>query len=283
MTIVIALILGAIIGLALGMMGGGGSILTLPIFVYILGIEPKTAIVMSLAVVGITSLIGAIGHAHAGNLHARAAMLFAPTAMIMTWFGTKLASVMPGSWQLVLFASIMLLSATSMLRGAQVQAKHIETESVISIPGLLVIGALVGILTGVIGVGGGFLIVPALVLLAKLPIKKAIGTSLALIALNSLVGFIGSLGHVVLDWRLMTEFILSASLGILVGTQLVKYIEANTLKRSFGVFLVVIATFILYQNRTTFGFDRQAKSARHTTKQAPHRLVLGFETAQIRV
>ena len=120
MTIVIALILGAIIGLALGMMGGGGSILTLPIFVYILGIEPKTAIFMSLAVVGITSLIGAIGHAHAGNLHARAAMLFAPTAMIGTWFGTKLASGMPGSWQLVLFASIMLLSAMSMLRGGQV-------------------------------------------------------------------------------------------------------------------------------------------------------------------
>ncbi len=265
---VVALLLGAFIGLALGLMGGGGSILTVPIFVYILGIEAKTAIAMSLAVVGVTSFIGAIGHARANNVHARAAILFAPTAMIGTWLGTKLASQMPASWQLVLFAAIMLISASSMLRGGQTktdQTKTDQTQITISIPGLLLIGGFVGILTGVVGVGGGFLIVPALVLLAKLPMKQAIGTSLALIALNSLVGFIGNLGHVMLDWRLMTEFILAASVGILIGIQLVKYVEANALKRSFGAFLVVIASFILYQNRTTFGLNQANKVAQQIT------------------
>jgi uncharacterized protein len=259
----IGLVLGALIGVTLGLLGGGGSILTVPIFVYVLGYAAKPAIATSLAVVGTTSLLAAINHARAKNIDARAALWFAPSAMLGTFVGTKLAMLLGGTTQLLLFALVMLASATSMLRSQspsdQATAKPLWT--------LAVTGLAVGLLTGLVGVGGGFLIVPALVLFGGLPMKRAVGTSLALIGLNSLIGLFGYVQTVPLDWPVIAAFIAVATAGSLLGARLVQMVSAATLRRSFGIFLLCMSAFIFYQNRATFGIDAPAKAASQTIRR----------------
>jgi uncharacterized protein len=253
----IGLVLAGLIGVTLGLLGGGGSILTVPIFVYVLGYAAKPAIATSLAVVGVTSLLAAINHARVKNIDAQAALWFAPSAMLGTFIGTKLAMMLGGTTQLLIFAAVMLASATSMLHGQhsneQTTGKPLWT--------LAVTGFGVGLLTGLVGVGGGFLIVPALVLFAGLPMKRAVGTSLALIALNSFIGFFGYMQTVSLDWPLIAAFVMVATAGSLIGARLVQVISAAVLRRSFGIFLLCMSAFIFYQNRATFGFDMLVKAA----------------------
>ena len=240
------------IGLSLGLMGGGGSILTVPIFVYVLGYGPKEAIAMSLAVVGTTSLFGALGHWKAGNVNLRVAGIFGIVAMAGTYLGARLAVFFSGAAQLVLFAVVMLVAAFFMFRERSIAAPAVGREVDLSeMPlGLIVIeGIGVGVLTGLVGVGGGFLIVPALVLLGRLPMKQAVGTSLLVIAMKSAGGFVGYLGQVEVPWGFMALFTAVAIGGILVGAHLVAFVSQSALKRSFALFLLLMGSFILYQNR----------------------------------
>jgi uncharacterized membrane protein YfcA len=242
--------LAALIGLSLGLLGGGGSILTVPIFVYVLGFGAKEAIAMSLAVVGATSLFGAVGHWKAGNVDLRIATIFGVVAMAGTYLGARLAVLFSGAAQLALFAVVMLLAAFFMFRDRR-PAVGATPDAAARMPLALIVveGLAVGVLTGLVGVGGGFLVVPALVILGRLPMKQAVGTSLLVIALKSFAGFAGYLGQVEVQWSFMAGFTTIAIVGILAGTYLVRFVPQHALKRAFAVFLVVMGSFILYQNR----------------------------------
>jgi uncharacterized protein len=248
--------LGFLIGLSLGLLGGGGSILTVPIFVYVLGFGAKEAIAMSLFVVGLVSLFGAVGHWRAGNVDLRVGALFGAFSMIGTFGGARLAIFFSGAAQLTLFAVVMLLASAFMLRGAEPAAVDAAARRRQWSPATVALTAVeglgVGVLTGLVGVGGGFLIVPALVLLGGVPMKVAVGTSLMIIALKSATGFLGYLDQVVVDWGLMLVFSAIATAGIAVGTRLVRHVPAQSLRRAFAVFLVLMGGLILHQNRVVF-------------------------------
>lgn len=252
---IVGYLLAALVGISLGMMGGGGSILTVPIFVYVLGFDPKLAIAMSLPVIGITSLVGAFGHWKAGNVHLRTALSFGVVAMLGAFGGARVAQLLNGQVQLSLLAVVMLAAASTMYRSARNAPTQEQHESAVQPMrlGLLVPVALaVGGLTGLVGIGGGFLVVPALVILARIPMKQAIGTSLLVSAMNAASGFAGYLGHVDVPWRFMAGFTGVAILGILAGTYLVRFVSPRALKQSFAVFLIAMGLFILYRNRAVF-------------------------------
>lgn len=249
----LGLLLAAVVGLSLGLLGGGGSVLAVPIFVYVLGYGAKEAIAMSLAVVGATSLVAAVGHWRAGNVRLKVAAAFAPVAMVGTYAGARLATLVSGTFQLSLFAVVMLTSAVFMFRGSSRQMEEAaEGECCRIVFGAIVVQALlVGVMTGLVGVGGGFLIVPALALLAKVPIRIAIGTSLVVIALNAGVGFVGYLGEVEVPWLFMGAFAAVAAAGALGGSRVGRYVPQHALRRAFAVFLIAMGTLILYENRAT--------------------------------
>jgi len=248
--------LAAVIGLSLGLMGGGGSILTVPIFVYVLGFEPKLAIAMSLPVVGFTSLVGALGHWRAGNVQLRTSILFGAIAMVGAYLGARLAVFIPGAVQLSLLAVAMLAAAISMFRAARrpVAGEAACADGVRAMPvgQLIPVALFVGVMTGVVGIGGGFLVVPALVLLAHVTMKQAVGTSLLVIAMNSASGFAGYLGRVQVPWGFMFGFTAVAVAGILAGTWLVRFVSQRALKQAFAVFLIAMGAFILVKNRQVF-------------------------------
>lgn len=246
--------LAAVIGLSLGLMGGGGSILTVPIFVYVLGYDPKLAIAMSLPVVGVTSLVGAIGHWHVGNVNLKTAAIFGVVAMAGSYLGARLAVFLTGAVQLSMLAVIMVVAAISMFNSARrgLSVRTPVEERSASLPLLLPVAVCVGLVTGVVGIGGGFLIVPALVLLARIPMKQAVGTSLLVIAMNCASGFVGYMGRVDIPWTFVFGFTAIAVLGILAGTYFVRYVSQRALKQAFAVFLVIMGTLILVQNRKVF-------------------------------
>lgn len=240
-------LLAALIGLTLGLLGGGGSILTVPVFVYVLGFEAKEAIAMSLAVVGAVSLVGAAGHWRAGNVDLRAAVAFGAFAMAGTFGGARLSAFFSGAAQLTVFAVVMLAAAVFMFRG-----RHDDGEAAPGRMRLLptaAVGVGVGVLTGLVGVGGGFMIVPALVLLARVPMRRAVGTSLLVISMNAATGFAGYLGRVEVPWGFMAAFAAVAVAGILAGAWLVRFVPQRALRRGFAVFLLAMGTAILWQNR----------------------------------
>jgi uncharacterized membrane protein YfcA len=262
-TWIIGLIIAGCIGISLGLIGGGGSILAVPTLVYLMGLEPKSAIASSLVIVGTVSLLGAIPHWKLGNVQLKTAGVFGVSTMIGAYTGARLATLpfITGSIQMLLFAVMMLLAAILMIRKT---SKTEPSESEIDLNlypkpvckycwlWLVTEGIGVGILTGLVGVGGGFAIVPALVLLAKIPMKQAIGTSLVIIFLNSVAAFLGYLGRVELNVNLLLYFTMAASLGIVVGAYLVRFVQAKHLQKAFGYFLLFMAAFILWQNRNDF-------------------------------
>lgn len=245
-----ALVPGVLIGAALGLLGGGGSVLTVPIFVYVLGFEPKAAIAMSLAVVGVTSALGTAGHWRAGNVNVRIALIFGGVAMLGTLLGVRLSRFVPGTTQLVIFGTVMLAAAVFMLRGrapGEDDRGECLAPPVVSALKVVPGGLLVGLLTGIVGVGGGFLIVPALVLL-RLSLRQAVGTSLLIITGTCVVGFLGYLGHVRLDWTAMA-FVAAGTLpGIALGGYLHQFVPQSILRRGFAALLVIIAAFIFIEN-----------------------------------
>jgi uncharacterized membrane protein YfcA len=241
--------LAAVIGLSLGILGGGGSILTVPIFVYAMGYAPKVAIAMSLPVVGVTSLVGAIGHWRAGTFDLRAALSFGPIAMVGALAAARLSMHVAGLVQLTLLGLVMIAAAVVMLRGAG--AERATTAMRLRQPVLLGASGLgAGIITGLVGIGGGFLFVPALVLLAGLPIKTAVGTSLLVIAMNTAAGAAGYHGQVNIPWGVVGVFASIAIVGSLAGARVVRYVPQSALRRGFAYFLFAMAAFILYQNRS---------------------------------
>jgi uncharacterized protein len=242
----LGLALAALIGLSLGLLGGGGSILTVPVLVYVLGVAAKPAIAMSLPVVGVTSLVGAALHWRLGNVRVPTALTFGLVAALGAFAGARLAVFLGGAVQLALLAVVMLAAAGSMLRGNRTEAAAGASPRL----ALLIPVALgVGVLTGLVGIGGGFLVVPALVLLARVPMRQAVGTSLLVIAMNSASGFAGYLGTVDLDWPFLAGFTTAAVAGAFVGTAMASRVPQAALRRGFAVFLLAMGGFVLFKNR----------------------------------
>jgi uncharacterized protein len=244
-----AIVPGVLIGAALGLLGGGGSVLTVPIFVYVLGFSPKEAIAMSLAVVAATSAFGTVGYWRAGHVNIRIATVFGGVAMLGTLLGVRLARFIPGTTQMVMFGAVMLAAAVFMLRGRPPcdEQRREGTRSIASTVKVVAGGLLVGSLTGIVGVGGGFLIVPALVLM-QMPLRAAVGTSLLVITGTCVVGVLGYLGHVSLDWAAVALVAAGTLPGMALGSYLHQYVPQPILRRGFAVFLVVMAAFIFIES-----------------------------------
>ena len=232
--------LAALIGASLGVLGSGGSIVTLPVLVYVARVPAKEAIGMSMAIVGATSLVGAVIHWRAGTIAFRALLSFAATGMVGAFVGSAGTHLLSRRALLLLFAGVMLAVGGFMLRGA-IRVRH---QDRCYVPRCLLVGFAVGVLTGFLGVGGGFLIVPALVYTAGLDIRKAGGTSLAVIALNSTTGLLGQLRYVNVDWSLLGSFLLFAILGMLGGIALARRLDERLLRRLFAMALIAIAAVI---------------------------------------
>lgn len=250
----LALLLVGGIGIVLGMLGGGGSILAVPVFVYVLHADPQVAIAMSLPVVGFTSLVGAWGHWREGHLNLRPALLLGVVAMAGAYGGARASALVAGSMQLILLALVMMGAAILMMRPTapdRPRAGATERHGVTGRSRVLMTGAgfAIGALTGFLGVGGGFLFAPALVLLARVSMKDAIGRSLLVIAMSSIAGLVGHAGRgLAISWIAVALFIVAASAGILAGVHVVRFIPQRTLQRSFGLFLLLIGGLMLYQN-----------------------------------
>ncbi|MCS7030567.1 MAG: sulfite exporter TauE/SafE family protein [Gloeomargarita sp. SKYG116] len=255
MAVLVGYALAILIGLSLGLLGGGGSVLALPVLVYVVGIAPKVAVPMTLVVVGAVSLLGAIPHIRRGNVAGRAGVVFGGATMVGAYGGARLATLpfITDTVQMTLFAVAMLVAAGLMIRrrppAPELTGPYVPPVCPYCWLWLPTEGLLVGMLTGLVGVGGGFAIVPALVLLANIPMKQAIGTSLLIIAANSLAGLAGYLGHVHLDWHLTVNFTLLAGIGTVAGAYLAQFIHPAHLQKGFGYFLLAIAALVLWQNQ----------------------------------
>lgn len=259
---IIAFILAALVGISLGLIGSGGSILTVPILVYILGVDPVLATAYSLFIVGSTALVGGIQNAINKLVDFKTLLIFgAPSIVAVYATRMYLMPMIPdpitsiGAFTLskpmalmLLFAIIMILASLSMIRSPKQNSVE-QNESLpltYNYPMILLEGTVVGILTGLVGAGGGFLIIPALVLLAKMPMKRAVGTSLFIIAAKSLIGFVGDLqGNETIDWMLLGGFTFFAVLGIFIGIYLSKRVPAAGLKKGFGWFVLVMGIYII--------------------------------------
>lgn len=250
----------ALIGLSLGLIGGGGSILTVPVLVYLFGVDPILATAYSLFIVGATSLVGTVPKYREHLVNLKTAVIFGIPS-IAAVYATRawLVPLIPdpiatfGSFVLTkpvmimaLFAVLMVFASVSMIRGKDNGKTAAETEPQhFNYPMILLEGAVVGVLTGLVGAGGGFLIIPALVLFSKLPMKQAVGTSLLIIAAKSLFGFLGDLTHYNLDWLLLGSVTVLAILGIFLGNRLSRYIDGHKLKKAFGWFVLLMGIYIL--------------------------------------
>lgn len=242
----LTIFLAGLVGLSLGLLGGGGSILTVPLLVYIAGIEPKSAIAASLLVVGITSAFAAIPHARANRVQWRTALIFGGVAMAGAFAGGRVAEFIPGTVLLFAFALMMIATAIAMLRGR----RGIDEQNAhqrLPIGRTVLDGLVVGFVTGLVGAGGGFLVVPALALLGGLPMPVAIGTSLVVIAMKSLAGLAGYLGSVDIDLALATGVTAAAVLGSLIGGRLVNLISPEHLRKGFAAFVLAMSGLIFTQ------------------------------------
>lgn len=236
--------LSILVGVSLGFFGGGGSILTVPLLVYVFGLGAKEAIASSLLIVGIASVSGALQHWRAGNVRLKEGLLFGLAGMLGAYAGGRASAFIDGGLLLLLFASMMILAASAMWRGPGGPRENGSDEKRSSAK-LLLQGLAVGSFTGLVGAGGGFLIVPALALWAGLPMAVAIGTSLLIIVLKSATGFAGYLSHVEVDWGLIAAVSATAIAGSLLGSRLAARIGPSSLRRSFAGFVMVMACFIL--------------------------------------
>ena len=241
---IVAVSLSMLIGLSLGLLGGGGSILTIPILTYALGVEPKRAIAMSLFVVGATSAVGAFQHALSGRVRVRTAAVFGGAGIAGAFAGGRIDRFIPAGILMTALAVLMVVMAFAMRRGRR--DLDVAGESRPAAPVALA-GAAVGFLTGLVGAGGGFIVVPALVLLLGLPMREAVATSLLVIALNSFAGFAGSLGHATLDWPLTAVVTGAAVAGAIAGTALSGRVPQAALRRMFAWLVLAMAGYMLWR------------------------------------
>jgi uncharacterized membrane protein YfcA len=246
------------IGLSLGLIGGGGSVLTVPVLVYLFSVEPVMATAYSLFIVGSTSLVGAIPKYKEGLVNMKTAIVFGIPSIASVYLTRRIiVPAIPDNLAtiagfeltkpvlfMLLFAVLMVLASYSMIVSSKKETAE-EVKQVFNYPLIMVEGLLVGLLTGIVGAGGGFLIIPALVLLSKLPMKQAVGTSLVIIAAKSLIGFLGDLSHTTVDWSLLSKVTGLAIIGIFAGNYFSKKIDGTVLKKSFGWFVLVLGVYII--------------------------------------
>ncbi|MFF5125212.1 sulfite exporter TauE/SafE family protein [Dactylosporangium aurantiacum] len=245
-TLVLTAALATVIGVSLGMLGGGGSILAVPLLVYVTGLPAKEAIATSLLVVGATSAVAVIPHLRAGRVRWRTGLIFGLAGMTGAYTGGRAAEYIPAGVLLTAFAVMMLATAAAMIRGRRsTEPRPVPHE----LPVLRVVtdGIVVGLVTGLVGAGGGFLVVPALALLGGLPMPVAVGTSLIVIAMKSFAGFTGYLSTVSIHWGLAAAVTVAAIAGSLIGARLAGRIPADTLRQAFGWFVVAMGMFVLVQ------------------------------------
>ncbi|MGB0970966.1 MAG: sulfite exporter TauE/SafE family protein [Mycobacterium sp.] len=245
----LTIVLAVFVGISLGMLGGGGSILTVPLLAYVAGMDAKQAIATSLLVVGVTSGISAISHARAGRVQWRTGLIFGGVAMAGAYGGGLLARFIPGAVLLTGFAIMMIGTAVAMLRGRKKTEGPDGTGRGHHLPIATIIaeGVVVGFATGLVGAGGGFLVVPALVLLGGLPMPVAVGTSLIVIAMKSFAGLAGYLSSVQIDWAVALAVTTAAVVGALLGARLTGKINPETLRKAFGWVVLAMASVILAQ------------------------------------
>lgn len=250
----------ALIGISLGLIGGGGSILTVPVLVYLFGVQPILATSYSLFVVGSTSLVGAFNNFRKGMVNIKTAFLFGSASIVTVFITRKFIipaipediftignfTVTQSVLTMVLFAILMVVAAVAMIsREIPQQDADKKKADGSNLTRLLLYGISIGLVTGILGAGGGFLLIPTLVILLKLPMKEAIGTSLLIIALNSLIGFTGDIGHFIMDWLFLLKITLIAIAGIFIGGMLGKKIKGEKLRKGFGWFVLVMGIYII--------------------------------------
>jgi uncharacterized membrane protein YfcA len=245
-TLVLTVVLAVGIGVSLGLLGGGGSILAVPLLVYVAGLPAKEAIATSLLVVGATSAVGVIAHARAGRVRWRTGLIFGTAGMAGAYGGGRLAAYIPGAVLLAGFAVMMLATSIAMIRGRRTEPGTTAPHE-LPVPHVIADGIIVGLVTGLVGAGGGFLVVPALALLGGLPMVVAVGTSLLVIAMKSFAGLAGYLSTVHIDWPLAAAVTIAAILGSLAGGRLTGRIPEVVLRKAFGWFVAVMGAFVLAQ------------------------------------
>ena len=245
MTLVLALLGFVAVGLALGLLGGGGSILAVPVLVHLLGIAPNVAVPMSLPIVGCAAAVGAVARWRSGQLRLRTVAPFALIAIAASYSAAHLGLGIADRPRMIIFGLTMFTAAFAMWRRASRMGLVEVPSQQQSVARVIPAGLAVGALTGVVGVGGGFLIVPALTGVLGLPMAEATATSLAVIALNTVAAGWGYVGHVQLDGRLTAIVIAAALVGMAIGTRLAPRVPARTLTRAFAVLLIVLAIFVL--------------------------------------
>lgn len=248
-----------LIGISLGLIGGGGSILTVPVLVYLFHLDAVLATTYSLFIVGSTSFVGSLTYFRKGLVKFKTAIIFGIPSIITVFLTrTFIVPSIPlnilqigdfvitkSLFIMVLFAALMLAASISMIKKSSKPIEPEDKNQKFNFPLIIAEGAAVGILTGLVGAGGGFLIIPALINFLKLPMKKAIGTSLVIISMNSLIGFLFSLFHTSVDWSFLFTITIIATIGIFIGSYLSTKIDGNKLKPAFGWFVLIMGIYIL--------------------------------------
>ena len=239
----LALALSLLVGVALGLLGGGGSILTLPILVYVLKMDEKAAIAMSLIIVGVTGATALISHARNKNVDWRIGLIFAAAGSVGAFAGGYAAGWIPGAWLVRAFLVMMVATGIAMIRSRKTVD---ETTEVKKLPAAKIAseGLIVGIVTGLVGAGGGFLVVPALALLGGLPMPTAVGTSLLVIAIKSVFGYVGHATHVEVDPLTAASLSSTAIIGSFAGGMVAPKVPASSLRQAFGIFVLVMAAYM---------------------------------------
>lgn len=251
--VVLGTALSVLIGVSLGLLGGGGSILTVPILVYVIGLPAHEAVLLSLLIVGATSIAALIPYARSQRVRFKTGSVFGVASMLGAFVSGKFAHLLSGTLLLLLFGLMMLVTAIAMMRG-KAEAPCVDCDkqregplSQLPIPKILLEGLVVGAVTGLVGAGGGFLVVPALVLFAKLPMRAAVGTSLLVIAMKSFAGFAGHVSNTHVDWAFAALATGAAVVGSFAGSHWAGRVPQAFLRRAFAWFVIVMAVFMLTQ------------------------------------
>lgn len=243
-SLIITFVLALVIGVSIGLLGGGGAILAVPVLTYITGLEPVQAIPSSLLIVGVTSAVSLTLHALKRRVQWRTGIIFGIASMAGAFAGGRLGSSVPSAILMFSFAAVMIAAAVAMIRGRKNNGD--EEESVkLPIVKILITGAVVGLVSGFVGAGGGFLIVPALALLARLPMRLAVATSLMIVTMQSGAGLVGYVVSTPLDWMLALSIAAAAVIGSFLGFWLSGRVPDRGLRKGFGVFVLVIAAIVV--------------------------------------